>query len=320
MGKLYVYLAKRVVLSLLSLWLVSIIIFTITQALPGNVANMMLGQFATPENVASVEARLGLNEPLPVQYFSWFSGIIVGDLGVSFIQDRPVAELLIPRFIASLELAGVTITGVIIVGIPLGILSSIYEGRLAGSILNSIVYVGVSIPSFVSGILLITIFAGPVFEVFPAGGYVSLAEGVVPWLRHIMLPALTLMIIMMAHITRQTSSGMSKEFRSDYVRTARLKGLPEMTVIRKHVLRNGLIPVITVLALNFGWLMGSLVVIEEIFAYPGIGRLVVNAVQTRDIPVIQASALSIAAVYMIANLAADIMYTIADPQVDYGDS
>ncbi|WP_241434394.1 ABC transporter permease [Natronorubrum tibetense] len=174
-----------------------------------------------------------------------------------------------------------------------------------------------SVPEFVTGALLILLLAGPSFGILPHSGYVPLSEGIIPWLQHLILPSITLAIVAIAHVMRQTRSGMIDALQSEYVRTARLKGMNEKQVITKHALRNGLMATVTILALSFGWLLGSIVVVEEVFAYPGMGRLVIESIQSRDLPVIQITVLIIATTYTLANLGADIVYTYLDPRIEY---
>jgi len=313
----YEYLVKRLVYSSVTLFLVSIVIFILTQALPGSAAEMILGPRATETNVEIIREQLGLNRPLHVQYIDWITSFLTGDWGYSYISKAPIDEVVIPRLIRSLQLAAIAILLIALIGITAGVVAAFYQNTKLDQFITISSYVGISAPGFVVGILLIMLFAGPVFNVFPQSGYVPPSEGIVPWFKRLILPSITLSIIGTAHTLRQTRSGMIEALQSEYVRTARLKGLPEREVIGAHALRNGLISTVTVLALALGWLMGSIVVIEEVFAYPGLGRLVFTAVQTRDIPLVQVTVLIIAATYTFANLGADIVYTYLDPRIEY---
>ncbi len=313
------YIFKRLLFTVVSLFVVSVLVFFLTQILPGGAAQMRLGTFATEERIAQLEAEMNLNQPIYIQYYNWISGFLTGDWGQSLTHDRSVRELVVPRFFRSLTLATLTTVLIILVGIPIGVLSAYSKKESTSNIINVFSYLGTSTPEFVSGTVLLLLFAGPFLQLFPPGGYVGLEEGILPWLHHLLLPVITLAIILLAHVVRQTRSGVTDALLSEYVRTARLKGLPEWSVVFVHALRNGLLPTITVLALNFGWLMGSLVVVEEVFTFPGLGRLTVGAIQNRDIPVIQASVLLISAVYILANLVADLTYTYLDPRIGYGD-
>lgn len=317
MRKFWQYLAKRLATIVFTIFSISIFVFGITNVLPGNVATMILGQYSSEEKVAALETRLGLNEPLHVQYIDWLSGILTGDWGMSLIYNKPIPELLVPRLIHSLQLALVTMVIITVIGISLGVLAGVKHNKRTDSIISTGVYLGVSFPEFVIGAFLILLLGGPFFSVFPSGGYAPLSEGVVKWFSYMALPAATLSITLLAHVVRQTRSEMVEALQSDYVNAARLKGLSEWRVIGKHALRNSLLPTITLLALDLGWLMGGLVVIEELFSFPGIGRLVVEAIRNRDLPVIQITVLLIAAVYTVGNLVADLVYTYLDPRIGF---
>lgn len=313
------YLAKRLGYIVITLWLISLIVYSVTQLLPGNAAVMILGKFATEESIKALEQQLGLNRAWYIQYADWLVGFVTGDWGHSYVNDELVADMIIPRLIRSAQLAAVTLALVVVTGIPLGVLAAIKQDSEWDVFVSIAGYLGVSLPEFVTGTLLLTLFAGPLFQVFPFGGYAPLSEGVITWLKHLALPAITLTVILIAHVMRLTRSEMVEVLRSDYVRTARLKGLRESAVLFKHALRNGLLPTITLLALDIGYLLGSIVVVEEVFSYPGLGRLIVHVIHNRDLPVLQASVMIIAIVYTFANLVADILYTYLDPRIQYGE-
>lgn len=315
--RFHVYLAKRLGYIVLSVFLVTLVVFGATVALPGNAAVIVLGKSATEASLRAMEQQLGLNQPIYIQYIDWVISLLRGDAGESLALGKPVIEVIKPRFFRSVQLAVATLILTITVGIPLGILSAVKQNSHVDKLTSSIAYVGVSMPEFVTGTLLILLLGGPVFNVFPSSDYVPLKEGFVPWLSHIILPVVTLTILLVAHIMRQTRSELIEVLQSEYVRSARLKGLSERIVLVKHALRNSLMPTITVLALDFGWLMGSLVVVEEIFAYPGLGRLTVFAIQNRDIPLLQFLVVIIAVSYTFANLGADLLYSYLDPRINY---
>jgi peptide/nickel transport system permease protein len=303
-----------------TLFVVSTLVFLMTQILPGNAAEMILGTSATPERIAAIERELGLNQPVYVQYFDWITGVLTGDWGRSYTLDRPVLDVILPRLLVSVQLALLSLLLVVIVAIPLGIIAALERDTPLDWVISVGSYVGISFPEFVTGTVLIYLFAGPVFNVFPSSGYTAPGADPVSWILHMILPAVTLMILLVAHVMRQTRSGMIEALQSEYVRLVRLKGMNERTVVTKHALRNALLPTITVLALDFGWLMGSLVIVEEIFAIPGLGRLVVFAIGNRDMPLIQMTVVLIAASYIIANFLADIAYSYLDPRIEYGES
>jgi peptide/nickel transport system permease protein len=267
--------------------------------------------------VAAVEERLGLNDPIYVQYWRWASGILVGDLGQSMVMDRPVAPLVFDALGASALLAGISFIFVAIVGIVLGVVAAVRENRFADHAVSIFTYLGISVPEFFWGIVLIIVFAR-YLNLLPTSGIGDLSDGVWSWLSYLVLPAATLTFTLIAHVSRLTRSSMIETLRSNYVRNARAKGLPERTIIYRHALRNALLPTITVLAIDVGWLMGGIVVVETVFAYPGIGRLLVFAIERHDLPLIQASILIIAAIYAFANLTADLLYAFFNPKIRYG--
>jgi len=313
------YFVKRLVYIGITLLGISFIVFSITQLLPGNAATMILGKYATDASIRAVEQQLGLNQPWYIQYVDWLAGFVVGDWGQSFENNQAVTAVIAPRLVRSVILALFTISLVTVVGISLGVLAAVKRDSPSDVLVSGASYLGISFPEFVTGILLLVLFAGPIFEIFPFGGYASFSEGVIPWLEHLILPAVTLTFVLIAHVVRLTRSEMVEVLQSDYIRTARLKGMKERGVLLKHGLRNGLLPTITLLALDIGYLMGSIVIVEEVFSYPGLGRLVVNAIHARDLPVIQASIMIIAIVYTFANFGADIIYTYLDPRIEYGE-
>ena len=314
------YLVKRLLYIVLTLFVISFIVFGVTQLLPGNAAVMVLGQFATEAKIKALEQQLGLNLPWYVQYLNWLTGILTGNWGNSYVLNQPIAGIVKLRLIHSAQLALVALLEVTLIGIPLGVIAAIKRNSPIDTLVSGASYIGISVPEFVSGSLLILLLGGPVFGVLPSGGYVPLRNGIIPWMEHMALPSVTLTILLVAHVMRQTRSGMIETIQSEYVRTARLKGMSERTVIFKHALRNGILPTITVLALDLGYLMGSIVVVEEVFSYPGLGRLIVFAIQNRDLPTLQIGVLIVAATYAFANLGADLVYTYLDPRIDYGDS
>ncbi len=317
MSKFHEYLIRRIGYTVVTLFFVSLVIFAVTQILPGNAADVILGRYATPDRVAVVEEQLGLDNPLHLQYIDWLLSILSGDWGTSFIYDQPIGEIILPRLIRSLQLALVSLTMMTLLGIPLGVIAASRSGTLTGTLVTSGAYLGVSVPAFVVAILLLLFFAGPYLIILPSGGYEPMSSGIWTWFQYLILPSLALTIGGTTHILRQTRTEMIETLQADYTRSARIKGVPEFWAVTKHALRNGLLPAVTVIGLQFGWLMGGLVVIEEIFTYPGIGQLVIIAIENRDIPLLQILILIIATSYMVANLVADIVYTRLDPRIEY---
>ncbi|MBJ3776758.1 ABC transporter permease [Acuticoccus mangrovi] len=313
------YAAQRLVFVVFILVAMSLLVFAAIYALPGNTAAIMLGQFATPDSLAAMEAKMGLNDNFFVQYWRWASAFATGDLGQSMVMERPVAPILWDAMAKSTILAAASLFFVAVIGIVLGVVAAVRRGRPIDGAIAIFTYLGISVPEFFWGIVLILVFASW-FDLLPTMGYASLSDGIGPFLAHLVLPVVTLTLTLIAHVSRMTRSSMLEVLQSNYVRAARARGLPERRVLRHHALRNGLLPSITVLAQDFGWLIGSIVVIETVFAYPGVGRLLIFAIQRQDIPVVLAVILVITAVYALANLAADLMYAYLNPRIRYGRS
>ena len=311
------YLLERLVYIIVTLFVISAIIFGVTMILPGNAAVMILGEYATPDALAAVEKKLGLDLPFYQQYFNWISGILAGDFGKSLTMDQPIAPLLLFRLKNSAILAGLSLLVVIFIAIPLGVWASLRQNSPPDRVIQLGSYLGISIPEFATATLLVLFFAGPNLSLFPAGGFAPFSDGVLNALHHLVLPTTTLIIVLIAHIMRQTRSEMIEVMHANYVRAARLKGLGERAVIFKHALRNALLPTVTVLAADIGYLMGSVVVVEEVFAYPGLGRLIIYAIGNRDIPLLQAGTLMIASIYALSNFAADLIYAWLNPKIRY---
>lgn len=311
------YLLRRFSYGIISLIILSLIIFACTHLLPGDAASAILGESATPEALAALRERLGLNRPLPVQYAAWLVGVLRGDFGVSTTLNQPVLQLIAPNFANSMGLAAIALAAAALIAIPLGVIAAVRRGRATDAAILTGSYIGISIPDFVLAPVLILVLAGPPLQLLPSSGYVPVSESALGWLSHIVLPTTALTLVLIAHLMRQTRSGMLDVLASDYIRTARLKGLPERLVLWRHALRNGLTTSISVLALDIGYLLGSIVIVEEIFAYPGLGRLTVYAVANRDLPLVQGTTLVIGAVYVLANLVADWVHGLLNPRVGH---
>lgn len=312
------YLIRRLFSTVLVVLLASIIIFSIINLLPGDAATMILGTHATPEDLLAVREKLGLNENALLRYLDWLGGALTGDLGISVSLQQPVWDVLSVALGRSLILASCALAVVISIAIPLGVLAAARKGSVIDLFVSLFSYLGIALPEFVTASLLLAFLAGPAIGLFPAGGYASFTEdGAMEALRYLALPVISLTFILMAHISRLVRSEMVDALSSDYVRTAVLKGLSRRRVLFRHALRNSLLPAITIIALDIGYLLGGVLVIEEIFAYPGIGRLMIFAINNRDLPLIQSTAAVIAAVYALANLGADIIYARLDARVQY---
>ena len=293
------------------------IVFGAIHILPGSAATLILGEYATPDAVRTLEREMGLDRPLVVQYTTWLADVVTGDWGTSLAMKQPVVAIVALRLRNSAMLAGAALLIVVVVAVPLGTLAALARGRLPDLAIVVAAYVGISIPEFVTGMALLLVFAGPTLGWFPTSGYAELSAGALAWSRHLALPAATLTIVLTAHVVRQTRSGLADVLAAPYIRTARLKGASERRVVVRHALRNGLLPTITVLALDLGYLMGGIVVVEEVFAYPGMGRLIIYAVQNRDVPLLQTCVLILASVYTLANFGADLLYAWLDPRIRY---
>jgi peptide/nickel transport system permease protein len=311
------FLARRLGSIVVTLFLVAFVVFAITQILPGNAAAMILGEFATPDALAALAKRLRLDDPWYVQYGRWLGGILGGDWGISMVSSRPVMPDVLAAYSRSATLALAALVTVTAIAIPLGVLAAVKQGRPADLGIGLFGYLGISLPEFVTATLLIVFLVRPEIGLFPAGGYQPISAGLGTFLSHLILPVAALAFILTAHIARQTRSEMVDVLHADFVRTATLKGLARRDVLFRHALRNALLPTVTVIALDVGYLIGGILVVEEVFAFPGIGRLMLFSIQNRDLPMIQAGALVLATTYALANLAADLVYAWLDPRIRY---
>ncbi len=313
------YTFKRLVTVIAILAVMSVAIFSITQVLPGDVAHMIVGQFATDDQIHAVRARLHLDDPGYVQYLRWAGGLVHGDFGVSMMMERPLGPMISEAIARSAVLAGISIVLVAAIGIWLGVYSGVRRGTKADRLISVGSYFFISVPEFFWAILAIMLFTG-YLGWFPSTGYAPLSEGFWNWAKHIVLPVATLVSGLVAHVSRLTRSSMIETMQAQYIVAARAKGLSEGVVIRRHALRNALVPTITVLAIDVGLLMGGIVVVETVFSYPGLGRLLIFAIEQKDLPLIQAGILAVTAVYALANLAADLLYAFFNPRIRYGRS
>jgi peptide/nickel transport system permease protein len=313
------YVIRRLALVLVVLVAVSFLVFAITAILPANVAYLILGPFAPPEQVKALEIKLGLNDPVLVQYWRWASRFITGDFGESMLMNRPIAPILSEAIQRSLVLTLTSFILIATIGVTLGVVAALRHNRPLDHAVSVATYLGIAVPEFFWAIVVILVFAS-YLGWLPASGYEPLSAGFWSWAKHLIAPTITLVFAHLAHVSRLTRSSMIEVLQSPYVMAARAKGLPERVVVIRHALRNALLPTITVLALDVGRLMGGIVVIETVFGYPGLGRLLVFSIQQRDIPTLQASIIVVAAVYALANLAADLLYAWLNPKIRYGRS
>ncbi len=310
------FVVRRLMFSLLVLFTVSIVVFLVVQILPGDVAVMILGTEATPQDVEVLREKLGLNRPVYTRYLEWVSGAVQGDWGVSLRLNQPVAPLLLSRMGNSAVLAGLTLLIAVPLAVGLGVFAGLRQRRLPDRIIAVITLIGTSVPEFVWGSLFIIIFAFGL-KWLPASALIDPADSPLSKLQYLIRPGATLTMVMMAYTSRMTRTSMIDVLERNYIRTARLKGIGEMNVILRHALRNALLPTITIVAMNIGWLMGSLVVVETVFSYPGLGRMMVFAVSNRDVPMLQMTVLVTAAIYSLANLLADVLYAYLNPRVRF---
>jgi len=314
-----VYVLQRLGAVVLILIAMSLLVFLATHALPSNTAALILGQYSTPETQAALEHKLGLDRPLPVQYWLWASRFLLGDMGQSMVMERPVAPMLWDAFDRSAILAVASMAVVSIMGPALGLVAAVWRGRWPDHTASVFAYLGISLPEFYWGLVLILVF-GSTFHLLPTSGAASLSDGLGVFAAHLVLPVVTLTLTLLAHVARLTRSSMVEVLDSMYVKVARARGLPERIVVLRHALRNALLPTITVLAQDFGFLIGGIVAVETIFAYPGLGRMLIFSLERQDLPMMQAAILVLTAVYCLANLGADLLYAVVNPRIRYGGS
>lgn len=310
------WFTRRILLIGYTLLIVSLVVFAITEVLPADAAVVILGQNATPTALAAVRARLGLNDPVWLQYWHWLWPALHGNFGVSMRTDQPVGPELFAALGRSLLLAGGAIGLMLLIAVPLGIAAALGRGGPFDLCAGVVSYLGVSLPEFVTATLLLIVFADRLGWL-PATGYVPLVQNLSQGISHLVLPVLTVALVLIAHVSRMLRSEMIDVLASEYVRAARLKGLPWHVVLFRHALRNALLPVITVVALDVGYVLGGIIVVEEIFAIPGIGRALIVAIEARDLPAIQAAAVIMAATYAVVNFLADIAYAALDKRIRY---
>ena len=313
------YVIRRLLLLLLTILLTSFVIFALTELLPGDVARLVLGRDASPTAIANFNEEFGLDDPALQRYLTWLGGFVTADWGLSYTAGRPpVRPLVTERLGNSLRLAFATLLLTVPIAVLLGVIAALREGSWVDSSISVVSLSIVGLPEFVAGIILINIFALGLGW-FNAASLVTAEMGLGGWIRTLTLPAVTASFVLVGYIIRMTRAGMLEELRKPYVRTAHLKGLPRRVVIVRHVLRNALMPTITVIAISIGWLMGGLVVIENVFNYPGMGSLLVTAVTQKNLPVLQAISVIIVFFFSFSNLIADLLYAALNPRIRLGE-
>ena len=313
------FLLRRLGLMVLTLWILSLIVFFAGQILPGDPGRAILGNLATPSAVQSLDHTLGVDRPLLTRYLSWIGGLLHGNFGTSYTYRSAVEPFVRAALINSVKLAALAFVIVVPLGIIGGVIAALYAGR---GVDRTISVTGLSLaamPEFVTGIVLIVIF-GVELKALPVTASAGTGAGVFNQFRHLILPAIPLVLILFGYIARMARAGTIEALNSDYARTAVLKGLPRTTVIRRHILRNSLLPTITVIATQTGYLIGGLVVVETLFNYQGIGNLIFKAAQAKDFAMLEAGVLTIGVVYVLATLAADLLLIALNPRLRIGAS
>jgi peptide/nickel transport system permease protein len=313
---MWIYLLKRLLSVIPVLIGLSLIVFLILALIPGNPAQALLGAWATPENVARINQELGLDKPLYQQYFIWIGNLLHGDFGRSYVLNRPVIDEVLDRLGATLILGGTALLISSVLGLLAGVISAVRQFGWADRTITLLVLLGISLPSFWIGLLMIMVFAVQL-QWFPASGMYAIwgGGGLLDLLHHLAMPAITLALVATGVIARLTRTAMLEVLRQDYIRTARAKGLSERKVIWRHAFRAALVAVIPVIGIQAGFVLGGAVYIETVFQWPGLGAMLVKAVATRDLLLVQGGVLVAASAYVLINLCADILQSLLDPRL-----
>ena len=308
------YILKRTLIGLATLLVASLVVFAVMEVLPGDPAQLMLGMEATPDALNALREQMGLNQPLATRYLSWIGGLLVGDFGRSFTYSSPVIDLVAERMVVTLPLALISLFLATVIGIPVGMYSASRRGRMADVTAMGAAQLGIAIPSFWFALLLVYVFA-VWLRLVPAGGFPGWGAGIGPALKALILPAVALALPQAAILSRVTRTSLLNVLGEDYIRTARAKGMPKRYVLWRHALRNALIPVLTIIGIQFGFLITGVIVIENVFYLPGLGRLVYQAITQRDLIVVEGVVILIVAAIIAINLIVDLSYAIADPRL-----
>ena len=311
------YILRRLGLAVVTLWLLSVIVFFAGQVLPGDPGRAILGPLAAPSAVHALDQQLGVDRPLLAQYWSWITGILHGNMGLSYQFRSPVAPFIGAALVNSIKLGALAFVIVVPLSILGGVIAALNYGRPTDRVISVTGLSATTVPEFVSGIVLIVIF-GVELKWFPVSASAGAGASFGSQLYHLILPAIPLVLILFGYIARMARAGTIEALESDYARTATLKGLKRSVVIRRHILRNSLLPTITVIATQTGYLIGGLVVVETLFNYQGIGKLIFTAATAKDFPMLEAGVLTIGVVYMVATLIADVLYTVLNPRLRLG--
>ncbi|TQR20553.1 ABC transporter permease [Psychrobacillus vulpis] len=308
------YIIRRIILFVVTMATVSLITFSVFQVMPGDPIRIMLGTEADETQVETLKKQLGLDQPLHIQYMDWVKGLVTGDLGDSIRFSRPVTELLADRLPVTISLALITLIIVVIVAIPLGIFVAKRQNKLSDVVFSSVTQLGMAVPSFWLGMLLI-LYLGMNFSFFTISGYVPWTQSVVGALGALLLPALTIAIPQIAVKFRYVRNAILEQLRLDYVRTIRSKGITEKFVMYKHVLRNSMIPILTVFGLITAEVVAGTIIVEQVFSLPGIGQLLITSISYRDFPLVQGIVMYITFVVVFINFIVDILYSVLDPRI-----
>jgi len=308
------FLIRRLAGAFLVLLLVSLVSFALIWLVPGDPASAFLDGSATPEQLQRLRVALGLDQPLHIRMAQWYWRVLHGDLGESILMRRSVAAALVERLPATLSIAGTALLIAIAGGVTAGLVAAVYHNRWIDQAVMSTALVGLSVPDFWLGLVLILVFAVSLGWL-PTGGFVPFGQDPAGWLRSILLPALTLGMVQIGFIARISRTAMLEVLGQDYIRTADAKGLAKIEIVLRHGLPNALIPILTVIGIVAGALLGGAVIIEQVFSVPGVGRLIIGAIAARDFPVMQGGLLFLAVIYLLVNLAVDMLYAVADPRV-----
>jgi peptide/nickel transport system permease protein len=310
------FILKRLGLGLITLWILSVIVFFAAQVLPGDPARAILGPLAEQSAVNALSHQLGTDKSVFAQYGTWLGHLVTGNLGISYAQQTPIGPILGKAFVNSLKLALLAFVIVVPLAVTGGVVAALNQGRWRDRVISVFGLTATVIPEVVSGIVLILVF-GIWLNVLPVQASTPPGASIGDQIYHLILPAIPLVLILFGYISQMARAGTIEALHSDYARTATLKGLPRGVMIRRHVLRNSLLPTITVIATQTGYLIGGLVLVEVLFNYNGIGRLIYTAANQKDFPLLEAGVLVIGAVYMLATLCADILFTLLNPRLRY---
>jgi peptide/nickel transport system permease protein len=308
------FLLQRLLIGLATLLVASMVVFAVMEILPGDPALLMLGMNASPEALSTLREQMGLNQPVLVRYLDWIGGLAIGDFGRSYTYSSPVIDLIVERAAVSLPLALMSLVLSTVIAIPVGLYSASRRGKLSDSLAMGTAQVGVAIPNFWFALLLIYVFA-VWLRLVPAGGFPGWNAGIWPGVKSLILPAVALALPQAAILARVTRSALLEVLGEDYIRTARAKGMPRRTVLWRHALRNAMIPVLTILGLQFAFLLAGTIIIENVFYLPGLGRLVFQAITQRDLIVVEGVVMLLVATVVVVNLLVDLAYAFVDPRL-----